>query len=228
MDELLRMGRLCVGGARSGGRHDETLAKLRKQGQSVAPVTIEGRKIAKSFWGKSWCTNLERYSDYEYRLPRGRTLCPQWFRRRPANREGRDHGEGERFRSLQRQDRHRTGQSGMLEIRLSGLCRNHRFAGRAAAGPLCQRRYGSGLPGGRRAVSVAGARSSCPAAVRTGQTCASTLRRCSMASAPGSTKSLQLLFELRGVDENELIASAGEDLSLAKAATSGGEGARRQ
>src|SRR5450759_2266887 len=51
----------------------QMLAKLRKQGQSVAPVTIEGRKIAKSFWGQSWCTNLERYSDYEYRLPRGRT-----------------------------------------------------------------------------------------------------------------------------------------------------------
>ena len=46
---------------------------LGKQGQSIAPVTIEGRKIAKSFWGQSWCTNLERYRDYEYRLPRGRT-----------------------------------------------------------------------------------------------------------------------------------------------------------
>ena len=49
------------------------LAKLKKKGQSVSPVTIEGRAIAKSFWGKSWCTNLERYSDYENRLPRGRT-----------------------------------------------------------------------------------------------------------------------------------------------------------
>jgi hypothetical protein len=49
------------------------LAKLNKKGQSVSPVTIEGRAIAKSFWGKSWCTNLERYSDYENRLPRGRT-----------------------------------------------------------------------------------------------------------------------------------------------------------
>ena len=44
---------------------ERKLAKLRKQGQSVAPVTIEGRTIAKSFWGKSWCGNLERYSDYE-------------------------------------------------------------------------------------------------------------------------------------------------------------------
>src|SRR6202163_3109278 len=49
------------------------LAQLRKQGQSVAPVTIEGRTIAKTFWGKSWCTNLERYSDYATRVPRGRT-----------------------------------------------------------------------------------------------------------------------------------------------------------
>ncbi len=48
-------------------------AQLRKQGRSVSPVTIEGRTIARSFWGKSWCSNLERYSDYESRLPRGRT-----------------------------------------------------------------------------------------------------------------------------------------------------------
>ena len=52
---------------------ERKLAKLKKQGRSVAPVTIEGRTIAKSFWGKSWCGNLERYSDYENRLPRGRT-----------------------------------------------------------------------------------------------------------------------------------------------------------
>src|SRR5882762_4483575 len=52
---------------------ERKLAKLKKKGQSVAPVKIEGRTIAVSFWGKSWCTNLERYSDYANRLPRGRT-----------------------------------------------------------------------------------------------------------------------------------------------------------
>src|SRR6478609_10063437 len=52
---------------------ERKLAKLKKHGQSVAPVTIEGRTIAKTFWGKSWCTNLERYSDYATRVPRGRT-----------------------------------------------------------------------------------------------------------------------------------------------------------
>jgi uncharacterized Zn finger protein len=34
---------------------------------------IKGRTIAHSFWGKSWCENLESYSDFENRLPRGRT-----------------------------------------------------------------------------------------------------------------------------------------------------------
>jgi uncharacterized Zn finger protein len=47
--------------------------KLAKKGEVLAPVAIEGRTIAKSFWGKSWCENLERYSDFENRLPRGRT-----------------------------------------------------------------------------------------------------------------------------------------------------------
>jgi uncharacterized Zn finger protein len=47
--------------------------KRRKQGHILSPVSIEGRAIVKTFWGKSWCENLERYSDYANRLPRGRT-----------------------------------------------------------------------------------------------------------------------------------------------------------
>ena len=49
------------------------IASLRKKGRSLAPVKIEGRKIAKTFWGQSWCANLERYSDFASRLPRGRS-----------------------------------------------------------------------------------------------------------------------------------------------------------
>src|SRR3981081_846585 len=52
---------------------ERKMAKIKKKALSVAPVRIEGRIITKSFWGKSWCVNLERYSDYENRLPRGRT-----------------------------------------------------------------------------------------------------------------------------------------------------------
>jgi uncharacterized Zn finger protein len=40
---------------------------------NTAPIVINGRRIANTFWGKSWCENLERYSDYANRLPRGRT-----------------------------------------------------------------------------------------------------------------------------------------------------------
>jgi uncharacterized Zn finger protein len=44
-----------------------------REGRSPAPVKIEGRKIAKTFWGIKWCENLERYRDYANRLPRGAT-----------------------------------------------------------------------------------------------------------------------------------------------------------
>src|ERR1700738_3048966 len=49
------------------------LEKLEKKGHIVSPVVIEGRTIARNFWGKAWCENLERYSDYANRLPRGRS-----------------------------------------------------------------------------------------------------------------------------------------------------------
>src|ERR1700729_3921918 len=49
------------------------IEKRRKKGHAISPVTIDGRAIVKTFWGKSWCENLERYSDYANRLPRGRT-----------------------------------------------------------------------------------------------------------------------------------------------------------
>ena len=49
------------------------LAKRKSQGHSGSPVVIAGRTIATTFWGKAWCENLEQYSDYENRLPRGRT-----------------------------------------------------------------------------------------------------------------------------------------------------------
>ncbi len=52
---------------------EREVEKRKKQGHAVSPVVIQGRTIAKTFWGKSWCENLERYSDYANRLPRGRT-----------------------------------------------------------------------------------------------------------------------------------------------------------
>ena len=51
----------------------KTIAKLTKKGAKFNPVTINGKTIANTFWGKSWCKNLESYSDFANRLPRGRT-----------------------------------------------------------------------------------------------------------------------------------------------------------
>jgi uncharacterized Zn finger protein len=55
---------------RQAAKHVEA---LRRQGQVCDPVTVEGRSIARTFWGQAWCDNLEAYSDYANRLPRGRT-----------------------------------------------------------------------------------------------------------------------------------------------------------
>ncbi len=55
------------------GKAEREIAKLRKKGQRVSPVAIEGRKIAREFWGKAWCDNLEHYADFANRLPRGRS-----------------------------------------------------------------------------------------------------------------------------------------------------------
>ena len=49
------------------------VAKQVKNGREITPVRIEGRKITATFWGTAWSENLESYSDYSNRLPRGRT-----------------------------------------------------------------------------------------------------------------------------------------------------------
>ena len=40
---------------------EREIEKLRKKGAVLSPVNIEGRQIARTFWGKAWCDNLESY-----------------------------------------------------------------------------------------------------------------------------------------------------------------------
>jgi uncharacterized Zn finger protein len=47
------------------------LTKLRKKDPNIAPIIIEGRKIAKTWWGIAWNQNLESYADYSNRIGRG-------------------------------------------------------------------------------------------------------------------------------------------------------------
>jgi uncharacterized Zn finger protein len=51
----------------------EAVAGMRRGGTEVHPIRVEGKGIARTFWGKAWCSHLESYSDFENRLPRGRT-----------------------------------------------------------------------------------------------------------------------------------------------------------
>ena len=48
-------------------------ARAAKAGKAYSPVPASRGAIAKTFWGKAWCDNLEAYGDYANRLPRGRT-----------------------------------------------------------------------------------------------------------------------------------------------------------
>ena len=54
----------------------ESVKKQKEKGNKLEPVVISGRAIAKSWWGKAWCDNLERYADFASRLERGK--CRAW------------------------------------------------------------------------------------------------------------------------------------------------------
>lgn len=52
---------------------EAAVKKLIKKGEKISPIAIDGKKIASTFWGLAWCEHLESFSDYENRLPRGRS-----------------------------------------------------------------------------------------------------------------------------------------------------------
>lgn len=49
------------------------LDQLRKKHPDIQPVVVEGRTLARTWWGKAWNRNLERYADYANRIGRGRS-----------------------------------------------------------------------------------------------------------------------------------------------------------
>ena len=52
---------------------EKAAAKAKKAGAGHSPIEPSRGAVARTFWGKAWCDNLEAYSDYANRLPRGRT-----------------------------------------------------------------------------------------------------------------------------------------------------------
>ncbi len=51
----------------------KSFEKLKKKKPDITPIIIKSRKLARTWWGEAWNDNLESYSDYANRLPRGRS-----------------------------------------------------------------------------------------------------------------------------------------------------------
>jgi uncharacterized Zn finger protein len=198
-------------------RAERKLAKLRKKGQSVAPITIEGRTIAKSFWGQSWCTNLEHYSDYENRLPRGRTYV------RNGSVLDLHIAKGEVAAMVAGSELYKIkiAIAPVTRARWKSICRDcagtvdslvELLQGRLAKGVMdrvC--RKGDGLFPSPQEIKLS---CSCPDWADMCKHVAAAL----YGVGARFDEKPELLFVLRGVDENELLAIAGQDVALSKAA----------
>ncbi|MCF7974708.1 MAG: hypothetical protein K9N55_12900 [Phycisphaerae bacterium] len=49
------------------------LEKLRKKNPNLRPIVLEGSALTRTWWGKAWNKNLERYADFSNRIGRGRS-----------------------------------------------------------------------------------------------------------------------------------------------------------
>lgn len=184
------------------------IEKRRKQGYTPAPVEIRGRVITTTFWGRAWCQNLERYSDYANRLPRGRTYV------RNGSVVDLQVGEGVIHAFVSGSD--------LYEVRLevARVSRKHweLICSDCAGGidslvELLQGRLASGVM--ERICRPKEGLFPAPSEIRLSCSCPDWADMCKHVAAvlygvgARLDKQPELLFRLRGVDETELIAEAG-------------------
>jgi hypothetical protein len=195
-------------------RVGRTLAKLLK-GRPVSPVSIGGSAIARSFWGKSWCSNLQRYSDFANRLPRGRTYV--------RNGSVVDlQIAASRVSALVSGSRLYTVAISIAPVtaaRWKAICRD--CAGSIdSLVELLQGRLSKGVMD--RVCREGDGLFPAPGEIKLSCSCPDQAEMCKHVAAAlygvGARLDEQpaLLFELRGVDQNELIARAGEGMALGK------------
>jgi len=196
---------------------EKRLAKLKNNGQSVDPVRIGGRTIAKSFWGKSWCTNLERYSDFASRLPRGRTYV------RNGSVVDLQIAKGKVSALVSGSELYTVtiDVAPVAATRWKAVCKDcagtidslvELLQGRLSKGVMdrvC--REGDGLFPAPREIELS---CSCPDWADMCKHVAAVL----YGVGARLDERPELLFALRGVDASELLARAGQDLPLKKAA----------
>ena len=97
-----------------------------------------GRTIAATFWGKAWCDNLERYSDFANRLARGRSYVRSGSVIDLQIAAGRWR-RGQRFGAVRRDGRHRRDRRRGVARDLRATARADRLAGRPAGWAGCRR-----------------------------------------------------------------------------------------
>jgi uncharacterized Zn finger protein len=196
-------------------RAERKLAKLKTGGQAIAPVKIEGRTIAASFWGKSWCRNLERYSDYESRLPRGRTYL------RNGSVVDLQIAKGHVAAKVA------GSQLYSVKVTIAPVAVSHwKSICRDCAGTidslveLLQGRLAKGVMD--RVCREGDGLFPTPSEIRLSCSCPDWADMCKHVAAvlygvgARLDENPQLLFVLRGVDESDLLAHAGKGVSLAK------------
>jgi uncharacterized Zn finger protein len=191
---------------------ERKLAKLKKQGQAVVPVRIEGRTIARSFWGKSWCTNLERYSDYETRLPRGRS----YVRNGSVLDLQISKGKVEAMVAGSSLYKIKITIAPVTPERWKAICRDCAGAVDSLV-ELLQGRLSKAVM--ERVCREGDGLFPMPGEIKLSCNCPDWADMCKHVAAAlyGAGARLdvkpQLLFVLRGVDESELLAAAGQDLA---------------
>ncbi len=189
-------------------------ARLRKKGHVVAPVRIEGRTIARTFWGKSWCRNLERYSDFANRLPRGRTYVRNGsvFDLQVAAGAVTARVSGTSLYTVE------VKVSPVPKAHWTALCRDC-SAGIDSLVELLQGRFAKGVM--ERICNEGTGLFPAPAEIEFSCSCPDWASMCKHVAAVlyGIGARLdehpELLFRLRRVDENDLIAAAGAEMPLA-------------
>ena len=190
---------------------ESAAVKAEKAGAALSPIAPLRGAIAKTFWGKAWCDNLERYGDYANRLPRGRTYV------RNGSVIDLAIGEGEIRAQVMGSSLYR------VEVRVAAVREKHwKTIGADCAGSidsmvellqgtlskavmkrLC--RPGDGLFPAPKEIEFT---CSCPDWASMCKHVAAVL----YGVGARLDQRPELLFQLRRVDENDLLARAGTDL----------------
>ncbi len=193
-----------------------------KKGHPVAPVVVEGRAIARTFWGQAWCDNLERYSDYANRLPRGRTYV------RNGSVVDLQIGPGDVAATVSGSELYTVAVkvSAVPAPRWSAICRD--CAGAVASlVELLQGRFSKGVM--ERLCRQKTGLFPAPAELEFSCSCPDWASMCKHVAAVlyGVGARLderpELLFTLRRVDQQDLLARAGRGLPLAKGGLAAGK-----